>query len=272
MAAKDDLTIPLLPTRLYHIYNRGINKEAIFFNQENFKYFLDKYSQKMTGYFDTFGYCLLNNHFHLFVRVADKDQLLAKALDDFIIVNQTFYKDYVVPWVHRMNMGPEGKAIDLTNFRNLLNLFALKGDVHKDGAQHPSDLKDSSFIVQLCSWVVSERFRGFMLGYAKAINKQESRTGSLFQKGFRRKYVPNDVNDKKRVLFYVNHNPIHHFYREDYKDYSWSSYNSYLTDSQTRLCRDESLEWFGSKEHFIDFGEFFKRNKNSGDKWIIDED
>ena len=269
MAAKDDMTIPLLPTRLYHIYNRGINKEAIFFNQENFRYFLRKYSLKMTGYFDTFGYCLLDNHFHLFVRVVDKEQLLAKAIDDFIIVNQTFYKDYVIPWVHRMQLD---KAEDLTNFRNLLNLFALNGDVHQDTLQYPPDLKDSSFIVQLCSWVVSERFRGFMLGYAKAINKQESRTGSLFQKGFRRKYVPNCDYDKKRVLFYLHHNPIHHFYTDNYKDYSWSSYNTYLTDSQTRLCRSESMEWFGSREHFIDYGEIFKRNKNSDDKWIIDED
>ena len=93
MAAKDDMTIPLLPSRYYHIYNRGINKGAIFFYSENFKYFLNKYSQKMTGYFDTFGYCLLDNHFHMFIRVVDQEQLLAKALDDFEIVNQTFYKD-----------------------------------------------------------------------------------------------------------------------------------------------------------------------------------
>jgi hypothetical protein len=29
-----------------------------------------------------------------------------------------------------------------------------------------------------------------MLGYAKAINKQQQRTGSLLQKGFRRKNIP----------------------------------------------------------------------------------
>lgn len=272
MAAKDDMTIPLLPRRLYHIYNRGINKEPIFFNPENFRYFLSKYNQKMAGYFDTFGYCLLDNHFHLFVRVVDREQLLAKAVDDFIVVNQTFYKDYVMPWLQRMKLDAVAQTVDLTNFRNLLNLYVQHGDVQQDTSHHPPDLKQSSFIEQLCSWVVSERFRGFMLGYAKAINKQESRTGSLLQKGFRRKYVPDSDHEKKRVLFYIQHNPIHHFYTDSYEAYHWSSYNAYLSYSPTKLCRNEAKSWFGNIDNFVDYGKKYKVNKNADDKWIIDED
>ena len=124
----------------------------------------------MNGYFDTFAYCLLENHFHLFVRVVDKEQLLAKAVDDFVIINQSFCKDYVLPWLHRMkiDVDPKGSLTtgDLTNFRNLLNLWDRYGDTQQDTSEQPADLKTCSFIDQLCSWVVSERFRGFMLGYA----------------------------------------------------------------------------------------------------------
>ena len=276
MAAKDDMTIPLLPMRHYHIYNRGINKAAIFYNQENFRYFLSKYGQKMNGYFDTFAYCLLYNHFHLFVRVLDKEQLLAKAVDDFNIINQSFCKDYVLPWLHRMkiDVDPKGSLTtgDLTNFRNLLNLWDRYGDTQQDTSEQPADLKTCSFIDQLCSWVVSERFRGFMLGYAKAINKQESRTGSLLQKGFRRKHVPNIELDKKQVLFYIHHNPIHHYYTDNYMDYTWSSYGAYLTDIQTRICRNEGIEWFGNKNNFIQFGAQYLKNKVSDNQYAIDED
>lgn len=270
MAAKDDMTIPLLPLRHYHIYNRGINKAAIFYNQENFRYFLSKYGHKMNGYFDTFAYCLLKNHFHLFVRVADKEQLLAKAVDDFVIINQSFCKDYVLPWILRMEIDVD-PIQDLTNFRNLLNLWDRYGDTQQDASDQPADLKTCSFIDQLCSWVVSEKFRGFMLGYAKAINKQESRTGSLFQKGFRRKHVPNNEIDKKQVLFYIHHNPIHHFYTDNYVDYIWSSYNTYLTDNQTRICRNEGIEWFGNIENFIEFGNKYLKSKTFDEQWIIDE-
>jgi len=272
MAAKDDLTIPLLPDRLYHIYNRGINKEPIFYNPENFRYFLIKYGQKMTGYFNTFGYCLLDNHFHLFVRVAYTKQILAKAADDFDVVNQIFYKDYVMPWVRRMKLEDFCLGVDLTNFKNLLNLFLQHGDLQKAETQHPLDLNGSSFIEQLCSWVVSDRFRGFMLGYAKAINKQENRTGSLFQKGFRRKYVSDEIDDKKNLLFYLHHNPIHHFYTNSYEDYFWSSYNSYSGNSPTRLCKNETISWFGSIDNFIEFGKNYKLEKKINATWLIKED
>ncbi|HRG40265.1 MAG TPA: hypothetical protein PLC27_02635 [Saprospiraceae bacterium] len=57
---------------------------------------------------------------------------------------------------------------DLTNFRNLVNLYLWDryGDTRQDTSDQPADLKTCSFNDQLCSWVVSERFRGFMLGYA----------------------------------------------------------------------------------------------------------
>ena len=177
-----------------------------------------------------------------------------------------------MPWIRRMHLEVALKGTDLTNFKNLLNLYTLHGDTYPAAPPYPPDLKLASFIDQLCSWVVSERFRGFMLGYAKAINKQESRTGSLLQKGFRRKYVSNDVYNKKQVLFYVPHNPIHHFYTDAYEKYPWSSYTAYLSDVSTRLCRDEALDWFGGREQLITFGDKYKRNKSTDAEWIIDED
>ncbi|MBK9583106.1 MAG: hypothetical protein IPO48_14790 [Saprospiraceae bacterium] len=50
----------------------------------------------------------------------------------------------------------------------MLNLYLWDryGDTRQDTSDQPVDLKTCSFNDQLCSWVVSERFRGFMLGYA----------------------------------------------------------------------------------------------------------
>ena len=53
----------------YHIFNRGINRESIFFRKENYLYYLRllrKYSQL---YFVTAtAYCLMPNHYHLLLR------------------------------------------------------------------------------------------------------------------------------------------------------------------------------------------------------------
>ncbi len=60
-----------------------------------------------------------------------------------------------------------------------------------------------------------------------AINKQQERTGSLFQKAFKRKQLSSEI-DIKNAISYVHHNPIHHSYTITYDQYKWSSYDNYM--------------------------------------------
>jgi REP element-mobilizing transposase RayT len=66
--------IPLLPERYYHIYNREINGQAVFFEEENYKYFLQLYEKYLSTLVETYAYCLLQNHFHILIRVRDEDK------------------------------------------------------------------------------------------------------------------------------------------------------------------------------------------------------
>ncbi|MEM6842901.1 MAG: transposase [Bacteroidota bacterium] len=79
--AKD--VIPLEPDCFYHIFNRGNNRENIFYNQENYRYFLRRYDQYLSNYLDTFCFCLLPNHFHLLVRIKPANDILSQAQIDF---------------------------------------------------------------------------------------------------------------------------------------------------------------------------------------------
>jgi putative transposase len=56
------------PDQLYHIVNHAVGNENIFRNDENYRYFLQKYSHHTSEVFDTFAYCLMPNHFHLLVK------------------------------------------------------------------------------------------------------------------------------------------------------------------------------------------------------------
>ncbi len=53
--------------------------------------------------------------------------------------------------------------------------------------------------------IVSELFRRFFIAYAKAINKQEGRVGSLFQKNFKRRPVQSDGHFVN-LIYYVHTN------------------------------------------------------------------
>lgn len=50
---------------IYHVYNRGNNKQPIFFTRENYLFFLAKIRKELLPYCDIISYCLMPNHFHL---------------------------------------------------------------------------------------------------------------------------------------------------------------------------------------------------------------
>lgn len=55
--------------QFYHVYNRTNNKETLFRNDRNRELFLNKYEKYLKDYLHTYAYCLLDNHFHLLVRI-----------------------------------------------------------------------------------------------------------------------------------------------------------------------------------------------------------
>jgi putative transposase len=155
----------------YHIYNRGINGTNIFENDVNKLYFLKQLAKYLENKISIFAYCLMNNHFHLVIRLNVEEKEVTQA------------------------------------FSNLLN------------------------------------------SYAKAFNKQTNRTGSLFEKHFKRIKLK-DENYLRRLIVYVHFNPKDHF-DMDFKNFKFSSYRSFLSFQETKIDRDEVLELFGGIDNFI---------------------
>lgn len=63
--------IPFLPDQYYHLYNRGNNRQAVFFEPENYVYFLKRIKKYLRGYVEVIAYCLMPTHYHLLVRVLN---------------------------------------------------------------------------------------------------------------------------------------------------------------------------------------------------------
>ena len=60
---------PLIEGQYFHIYNRGVISENLFKEERNYHYFLQQYKFYCTDVLETLAYCLLKNHFHLFVYI-----------------------------------------------------------------------------------------------------------------------------------------------------------------------------------------------------------
>lgn len=50
--------------QVYHVYNRGNNKQTIFFTDANYLFFLQKIKAEWKPYCEILCYCLMPNHFH----------------------------------------------------------------------------------------------------------------------------------------------------------------------------------------------------------------
>ena len=66
---------PLTHGNFYHIYNRGNNSENIFIQERNYAYFMELWWKHISPIAETWGYCLLRNHFHAAVYIKNKTDL-----------------------------------------------------------------------------------------------------------------------------------------------------------------------------------------------------
>jgi len=82
----------LLPNTSYHIFNHANGFEKVFREDENFRYFLDKYQLYIAPIAETYAYCLLPNHFHLVVRIRKREVIEALILNNFSKVERNFGK------------------------------------------------------------------------------------------------------------------------------------------------------------------------------------
>jgi putative transposase len=60
--------------QFYHIYHRGNNRSPIFFEERNYRHFLNLYIKYIEPVAFTYAYCLLNNHFHISIRTKTEEE------------------------------------------------------------------------------------------------------------------------------------------------------------------------------------------------------
>jgi len=94
-----------------------------------------------------------------------------------------------------------------------------------------------------------QHFSNLFNAYSKAFNKRYNTRGALFERPFRRKRI-DSPEYLKNVVTYIHNNPVHHGFCCHPIEYAWSSYNSCLSEKQTKLQRNEILAWFGNCDDF----------------------
>ena len=204
-------TIPLEYDRYYHIYNRGINSENLFREAANYEHFLQLYDKYIEPVAETYAWVLMPNHFHLLVRVKEKEDIGYYKLPDTDRNN--------LPDTDRSNDTVRSKSFDTVRSKKIVKPKPEKYFSHLFNA------------------------------YTKYFNKRHRRHGSLFERPFKRKLIDNPVYFKEMVI-YIHNNPVYHGFCEHAMEYPWSSYLSCISVKLTKLKRGKVIGWFDDKANF----------------------
>lgn len=100
----------------------------------------------------------------------------------------------------------------------------------------------------------SQAFSNLFNAYTKSINKMYGRSGSLFEKNFRRIEITSDLYFT-RLVHYIHYNPKKHGFTDEYRTYPYSSYQLILSENPTILQNAAVIKWFGGKNDFVEFHE-----------------
>ena len=225
---------PLLYDTYYHIYNRGVNGENIFFEERNYDLFLRLYEKHLLPVTDLFAYCMLRNHFHVNLRVKSEEEIIE-------------YKETL-----------EKKTLKVSSANSRQGGLGSLPNEEVNRVRKP-----------LGSQYVSDQFSNFFNAYAKTINKVYGRTGSLFQHPFGRVPITSD-RQFWNVIAYIHQNPQKHKFVTDFRDWKYSSYGIILSDTKTSVNRSEVLKWFGSKDEYLELHKEWVTDAQS--KWFAEED
>ncbi|HRJ31125.1 MAG TPA: transposase [Cyclobacteriaceae bacterium] len=155
---------------IYHVFNRGNNKEPIFFKTDNYYYFLKNVSRFLLPHCEMLAYCLMPNHFHFLIYATEKS----------------------IPVI-----------------------------------------KDGSFERQQ----FSKGIKQLLSSYTKAINKQEGRTGSLFQQKTKAVNISDTSTYDPRIAFhYIHQNPMKAGLVKRLEDWEFSSFGEYAGIRNRSIC------------------------------------
>ena len=63
------------PAGCYHLYNRGVNRRKVFFDDRNYQYFLFNIERYLLPISDLIAYCLMPNHYHVLIQVKETSEV-----------------------------------------------------------------------------------------------------------------------------------------------------------------------------------------------------
>lgn len=75
MAKKEHYFTHFENDRIYHVYNRTVDRKPMFKSDENYAFFIRQFDKYLSAYINVLAYNLVGNHFHFMIQIKDLKEL-----------------------------------------------------------------------------------------------------------------------------------------------------------------------------------------------------
>jgi len=133
----DNQVIFMQPGKFYHIYNRACGFEKLFLCDSNFRFFLDRFAEKLKGYVILYAYCLMPNHFHFLVKTKNLNstenpgKIYSREFKNFFISYSKAFNKYARRKGNLFSQNFKKKEIDSMEYLRSVILY-----IHQNPVKH----------------------------------------------------------------------------------------------------------------------------------------
>lgn len=180
-------------------------------------------------------------YFHIYNRGVNGEDLFKEEKNYYYFLQQ--YKSYC------------SDVLETLAYCLLKNHFHLLVYIKENVEVSRTDGKEGVFRLN-----ASKQLGHFFNSYAQSINKAHKRTGPLFESPFERKWVDNK-SYLTSMIYYCHWNPQHHDFVKDFTQWEYSSYAAIISNNNTLVATEKTINHFGSIKAFKDAHSLFLQDK-----------
>ncbi|MCO6491732.1 MAG: transposase [Phaeodactylibacter sp.] len=208
-------------------------------------------------------------YYHVYNRTNNKELLFRN--DDNRILFLEKYKEYLQDYLHTYAYCLLGNHFHLlVRIRSMPEIYEHVQNIKAvDRTAPQKQLMQMAEEQMTVHQVLAQQFTRLFTSYAMRFNNMWKRNGNLFYRPFKRVEVDSEVYFTK-LIHYIHTNPVKHKLVKDFTAYQWSSYRAFLSEKPTSLERTQVLDWFGGKQHFVEFHQLKADYKGMEDLLIED--
>lgn len=176
-----------------------------------------------------------------------------------LFLNETDYKHFLRLYVKYIN--PVARTFAWVLMKNHFHYLVQILPVQEIEFMESNKGYENHKHIQGKKYNPTRQFSHLFNAYAKRHNIKYKRTGSLFERPFRRILIT-DETYIKNLIFYIHNNPVHHGFVNLMIDYPWSSYSEIITSDSSKFVANKALYFFNSLSEFIEYHSTTQANKN----------